>query len=73
MDLFRFCTSSSTNKTCTWLSIHQNSHEEGAMAQDTAYLFGLLTTTRIGVLAIYNLLHQVALNGAGLLSSLDDT
>jgi hypothetical protein len=43
------------------------------MAQHVAYLFGLLTTTGIGVLAIYNLLHQVALNGAGLLSSLDDT
>jgi hypothetical protein len=43
------------------------------MAQRAAYLFGLLTTTRIGVLAIYNLLHQVALDGAGLLGILDDT
>lgn len=40
------------------------------MAQHVAYLFSLLTTTMIGILAVYNLLHQVPLNGARLLSSL---
>ena len=40
------------------------------MAQHVAYLFSLLTTTMVGILAVYDLLHQVTLDGARLLSGL---